>query len=110
MKRVCGSAWERAGSLGEAACDRDSHAGATNRFTEDEVTCRFVTDRTAATSHVENGAENGAENGSRIRTTRLRAQVRDSIAILKLSKTRAIDAITRNHRNRPETGHFRAAA
>jgi len=106
VKRVCGSAWERAGSLGEAACDRDSLAGATNRFAEDEVTCRFVTDRTAATSHV----ENGAENGSRIRTTRLRAQVRDSIAILKLSKTRAIDAITRNHRNRPETGHFRAAA
>jgi hypothetical protein len=49
-----------------------------------------VTDRTVSKSHV----ENGAENGSRMRTTRLRAQVRDSIAILKLSKTRAIDVIT----------------
>jgi len=31
-----------------------------------------------------------------MRATRLRAQVRDSIAILKLSKTRAIDVIAQN--------------
>ena len=92
VRRVCGSAWERVGSPSEAACDWDSLAGAACRFAEGEVTCRFVTDRTVAKSHV----ENGAENGSTMRATRLRAQVRDSIAILKLSKTRAIDVIAQN--------------